>query len=132
MERGKIMRRSDIAGPRLLNKKVKCYNCQKVSKPEIVKMTGTKPGEKYTGNLDVKREIPVVDIDGKVRYNYELFTGKYIQKFGYFCSVNCGLVWACHTIQERFDRRREKNTGMSDENKNVLSVFKETLKKASK
>jgi hypothetical protein len=59
------MRRSDIAGPRLLNKEVKCYNCQKVSKPEIVKMTGTKPGEKYTGNLDVKREIPVVDIENK-------------------------------------------------------------------
>ena len=126
------MRRSDIAGPRFLNRPVKCYNCQKVTKPEIIKMTGTKAGEKYTGNLEVKREIPVVDINGRVRYNYELFTGKYVQKFGYFCSVNCGLVWACHNIQARFDAKKEKNTGLSDENKNVLSVFKESLKKVGK
>jgi len=126
------MRHDDQSNPKIISHKVRCYNCQRPAQAEKKTFYGTKPGEKYTGNLTVKKEIPVVDIDGKVRYNYELFTGKYIQKFGYFCSVNCGLVWACHNIQARFDAKKEKNTGLSDENKNVLSVFKETLKKASK
>ena len=95
-------------------------------------MTGTKAGEKYTGNLEVKREIPVVDINGRVRYNYELFTGKYVQKFGYFCSVNCGLVWACHEIQRRIDKKKEINSGLSNENKDVLSIFKKNLMKEGK
>ena len=126
------MRRSDIASPRLLSKQVRCYNSQKVSKPEIIKMSGERPGEKYTGNLKVKREIPITDSEGKIRYNYELFTGKYIMKFGFFCSVNCGLVWACHEIQRRIDKRNEKNSGLSDQNKDVLSIFKKNLMKAGK
>jgi hypothetical protein len=128
----KIMRRSDIASPRLLNKEVRCYNCQKVSKPEVIKLSGERPGEKYSGNLKVKKETPVVDSEGKVRYNYELFTGKYIQKFGFFCSVNCGLVWACHEIQRRVDKKKEINSGLSDQNKDVLSIFKKNLMKEGK
>ena len=69
------MRRDDIANARRLNREVRCYNCQKPAEREVIKHYGEKPNEKYMGNLEIRKEIPVKDSDGKIRYNYELFTG---------------------------------------------------------
>ena len=52
-------------------------------------------------------------------------------KFGYFCSVNCGLVWACDTIQKRFDKRKEfKNPLPPQENAKLMALM-EKFKKRS-
>lgn len=125
------MRKDDVAKTRTLNREVRCYNCQKPAKKEVINYYGEKPNEKYNGNYEIKREIPIKDSDGKIRYNYELYTGMYVMKFGYFCSVNCGLVWACDTIQKRFDKRREcKNPLPPQENAKLMALM-EKFKKTS-
>jgi hypothetical protein len=124
------MRRDDIANTRRLKHEVRCYNCQKPAEREVIKHYGEKPNEKYMGNLEIRKEIPVKDSDGKIRYNYELFTGMWIMKFGYFCSVKCGLIWACHTIQKRFEKKREiVNPLPPSETAKLMSIMDNIKKK---
>jgi hypothetical protein len=116
------MRRDDIANTRRLDREVRCYNCQKPAEREVIKSMG---------NLEIKKEIPVKDSDGKIRYNYELFTGMWIMKFGYFCSVKCGLIWACHTIQKRFEKKREMVNPLPPQETAKLMTIMDNLKKKS-
>ena len=123
------MRRDDVANKRLLDREVRCYNCQRPTKREVINHYGEKPNEKYSGNLEIKREIPIKDNEGKIRYNYELYTGKWIQKFGFFCSVNCGLVWACHEIQRRIDNRKgSPRNPLPPEERSKLQKIMDNLK----
>ena len=62
------MRKDDVAKTRTLNREVRCYNCQKPAKKEVINYYGEKPNEKYNGNYEIKREIPIKDSDGKIRY----------------------------------------------------------------
>ena len=53
------MRKDDVAKTRTLNREVRCYNCQKPAKKEVINYYGEKPNEKYNGNYEIKREIPI-------------------------------------------------------------------------
>ena len=58
------MRKDDVAKTRTLNREVRCYNCQKPAKKEVINYYGEKPNEKYNGNYEIKREIPIKDSEG--------------------------------------------------------------------
>ena len=55
--------------------------------------------------------------------------GMYVMKFGYFCSVNCGLVWACHEIQRRIDNRKgSPRNPLPPEERSKLQKIMDNLK----
>ena len=49
------MRDDSQSGPKELSHVVTCYNCQREAKPQTKTFYGTKPNERYTGNLPVKK-----------------------------------------------------------------------------
>jgi|TARA_R100000458_G_C8275205_1_gene250221 endogenous inhibitor of DNA gyrase (YacG/DUF329 family) len=105
------MRNDDYSKPKELSHEVTCYNCQKPAQRQKKTFYGSKPGERYIGNLEIYREVPKRREDGKIFYETTCYTGKYVMKFGNFCSVKCGLIWANHQIEERRERRRTENFG---------------------
>tara|TARA_R100001129_G_scaffold19128_1_gene12157 strand:- start:391 stop:792 length:402 start_codon:yes stop_codon:yes gene_type:complete len=105
------MRNDDLSQPQERSHKVRCYNCQREAQRQVKTFYGSKPNEKYNGNLEIKKEIPRQSSEGKVFYVTECYTGKYVMKFGNFCSVKCGLIWANSEIQRRRDARNPKNFG---------------------
>ena len=52
------MRHDDQSNPKIISHKVRCYNCQRPAQAEKKTFYGTKPGEKYRGNLPIKKETP--------------------------------------------------------------------------
>ena len=105
------MRDDSQSGPKELSHVVTCYNCQREARPQTKTFYGTKPNERYTGNLPVKKEVPRKGADDKIYYETECYTHKFVMKFGNFCSVKCGLSWANSEIQRRRDARNPKNFG---------------------
>ena len=100
------MRSDDYSAPKELSHEVTCYNCQRPAQKQKKVFTAEKPGERYMGNLEVLKETPRRATDGKIYYETVCWTGKWIMKFGNFCSVKCGLIWANHLIEQRRQKHR--------------------------
>ena len=105
-----MMRTDTQSEEKELNHLVRCYNCQREAKKQVKTFYATRPGEKYRGNLEVKKETPRQNNYGHIYWVTECYTGKYVMKFGNFCSVKCGLIWANNEIERR---RMNKNTNGS-------------------
>ena len=121
------MRHDDQSNPKIISHKVRCYNCQRPAQAEKKTFYGTKPGEKYRGNLPIKKETPRNSDDGKVYYVTECYTGKYIMKFGNFCSVKCGLIWANNEIERRRNHRFGQGRSLDDTAKSQLLAMKKRM-----
>ena len=121
------MRNDDQSGAKILSHKDFCYTCQRPSQPEVKTFYGTKPNEKYRGNLPIKKETPRNSGDGRVYYVTECYTGKYVMKFGNFCTVKCGLVWANNEIERRRNRRFGEGSSLDDTAKDQLLAMKRRM-----
>ena len=68
-----------------------CAECGKAAAKRTETYNSTEP---YTGNLKVLRDDSYHLFD-KFRYHLRLWDGEtYIQKYGYFCSLNCTSAYA--------------------------------------
>ena len=123
------MRDDSQSGPKELSHVVTCYNCQRESKPQTKTFYGTKPNERYTGNLPVKKEVPRKGADNKIYYETECYTHKFVMKFGNFCSVKCGLIWANNEIEKRRNYRNGPGSSINQENMSKLEIMKRELEK---
>lgn len=128
---GYKMRSDDYCTPKELSHQVTCYNCQRPAKKQTKTFTGTKPGERYIGNLEIMKETPRRATDGKIYYETVCWTNKFIMKFGNFCSVKCGLIWANHLIEDRRNKRRcppvTIGDAMNDDTKEKLESLKTAM-----
>ena len=108
------MRSDDLSGSKELSHPVTCYNCQREASKQRKVFTAERPSERYNGNLEIIKETPRRATDGKVYYETVCWTGKWIMKFGNFCSVKCGLIWANHTIESRRNKSKCAKSPLRD------------------
>ncbi len=129
------MNNTDHSKEKCLSHEVACYNCKRLSPKETKTFYAQKAGERYRGNLKIKTETPRRNPhDGKVYYETKCYTGRYVMKFGNFCSVKCGLIWANNQIEtKRESRKRNLGEGRSicDNTKNQLKEFRDGLIRTS-
>lgn len=126
------MRHSDQSKPRELPHSVNCYNCQRKSKEQVKTFYGTQPNTKYQGNLPIKKEVPKLGQNGAIYYVTTCLTGKYEMKFGNFCSVKCGLIWANNEIERRRQQKkdlRNSGEGIKMEDQYALRKFRDNIRK---
>lgn len=75
----------------LFNNPKPCPECGKAAAKHTETYNSLEP---YTGNLKVLRDESYTAFD-KFRYHLRLWDGEtYIQKYGYFCSLNCTSAYA--------------------------------------